>query len=229
MLGLRIFLLFLSIIKKLLSMEGEKSIQIIGKRSPLDSAFAIFENFSDWVNLRKSKVLPDGVYFAVVLLGNKNKADIYPHIFVQGYRPHSSGAQIHVDKRRYGKFVLRGAKVAPDDVEFDTVQLYQIKGERAVELILTEGECQTLGGARKLIDRICQDRQLEQLSKVKHYLYDCPTSVGYFLKGRIYDVWSVLIGENTGFALEKKVLIVDYLTGIPAIVPYEDACFAKAE
>ena len=207
----------------------KKNIKMIGKKSPIDSTFAVFESFSDWLTLKESKVLPEEVYFAVLRPTNKAKADIYPNLFVQGYRPHSSGAQIHVDKRRYAKFVPAGQKVAADDLEFNKVQLYQVKGEREVELVLQEGESQTLAGAEKLVNRICSERKIEKLSDIKRYHYTCPNSVGYYLKDRDYDVWSVLVGENTGFSLTKKVLVVDYLTGIPAIVPYQDKSFEKIE
>lgn len=212
-------------------MSKEKAIEMVGTMSPCSSPFAIFEHFQDWKMVKTNKVLPDGVYFAVITLEDKSKAaDIHPNIFVQGYRPHSSGAQIHVDKRRYGKFISQGMpKEAPDDVAFNLVQLYQVKGDLKVELVLKQGECQTAAGVQKLVDRICGERQLEKLSEVKRYRYICPASVGYYLKNRTYNVWSVLVGVNTGFSLDKKVLVVDCLTAIPAIVPYEDSCFEKVK
>lgn len=209
----------------------KKAIEmVVGTKSSWSSPFAIFESFQDWEMIKTNKVLPDGVYFAVITLEDKSKADIHPNIFVQGYRPHSSGAQLHVDKRRYGKFISQGMpKEAPDDVEFDLVQLYQVKEGLKVELVLKQGECQTAAGVQKLVDRICEERQLEKLSEVKHYRYTCPKSVGYYLKNRTYNVWSIMVGVNTGLSLDKKVLIIDYLTGIPAIVLYEDSCFEKVQ
>jgi hypothetical protein len=42
---------------------------------------------------------------------------------------------------------------------------------------------------------------------------------------RSYDVWSVPVGKNEGLSLKKELLVIDYLTGIPAIVPYEEQNF----
>ena len=95
----------------------KKNIKMVGEKSPIESSFAVFESFGDWLTLKRTKVLPQGVYFAVLRPTNKTKADIFPNLFVQGYRPHSSGAQIHVDKRRYAKFVPAGQKVAADDLD----------------------------------------------------------------------------------------------------------------
>lgn len=204
----------------------KNAIHLIGHKSPLSSPFAVFEHFGSWRDLREQKKLPIGVYFVVVVVADKNKADIYPNLFVQGYRPHSSGAQIHVDTRRYAAFVPDQSLVKSlEDVVYVESQLYQVKSDLEVELVLTVGEAQNKSCLIRLADRICAERQLEKLSEVKHYSYACPESVGYFLKGRVYDVWSLLVGINTGFSLEKRVLIMDYHTGIPAIVPYQDKCF----
>lgn len=207
-------------------MEEKRSIIMVGKKSSPHSVFAVFEHFNDWTGLRQNKVILDGFYFAVILSQSKTKVDIFPNLFVQGYRPHSSGAQIHVDKRRYDKFVPDSSmRVAEDDIAFDQVQLYKAISDRKVELIFTNGESQTESAAQSLADRICQERNFEKLSPVRRYRYHCPVAAGYFLACRSYDVWSMLIGKSNGFSLEKKVLIIDYLTGIPAVVPYDDRHF----
>ena len=205
----------------------KNAIRLIGRKSPLSSPFAVFEHFGSWRDMREQKKLPIGVYFVVVVVDDKNKADIYPNLFVQGYRPHSSGTQIHVDTRRYGSFVPDRMFVrSTDDVVYIESQLYQVKDDLGVEPVLTVGEAQNRSCVIKLADRICAERSFEKLSEVEHYSYACPASIGYFLGGRTYDVWSLLVGINTGFSLEKRVLIMDYHTGIPAIVPYQDSCFA---
>ena len=207
-------------------MEEKKAIIMVGKKSSPHSVFAVFENFGDWKQLQQEKVIPNGFYFAVLKLDDKIRADIYPDLFVQGYRPHSSGAQIHVDKRRYGKFVEdEGMRVAKDDLVFSECQLYQIIKNREVELVLSDKESQVVSGVEKLVQRICMQQSLTVLSDILRYRYHCPESTGYFLKGRSYDVWFVLVGKNEGLFLKKEVLVIDYLTGIPAIVPYTELCF----
>lgn len=209
-------------------MKEEKAIVMVGRKSPVNSAFAVFEHFKDWTTLRAHKVLPDKAYFVVLTLANKNKADIVPNLFVQGYRPHSSGSQLLVEKRRYGAFISAEKEAQhSDDVHFLQVQLYQIKEGNEVELILSSGECQLQDRIEKLAERICQERNYTKFGKIGLYRYHCPSSVGYFLANRIYKVWAGIIGRNKDFSLEKKILIMDYYTGIPAVVDYDDEMFRK--
>ena len=175
--------------------------------------------------------MPDLVYFLVVTLADKDKADIRPNLYVQGYRPHSSGAHLSVDTRRYGEFVPNDKaqkRCFSDDIVFLECQLYQVKEDLDVELVLKSGDSHDKAKIAELAKRICWERGYQQLSDVAVYHYDCPRSAGYFLTGRQYKVWSMLVGEPTGFELRKRVLIFDYDTGIPAIVEYEDDCFLKA-
>ena len=207
----------------------EKSIIMVGQKSPLDSAFAVFEHFKDWGTLRKSKVLPENAYFLVVVLADKNKADIAPNLFVQGYRPHSSGSHVAVDCRRYGAFLPEEkAVLAKDDIQFLQTQLYQIKGEREVELILRDGECTQKEAIERLVNQICSERSYTLLNDVQKYMYNSLKSAGYFLGGRKYPVWGALIGENVDGQLVKKMLILDYYTGVPAVVVYVDSLFEVA-
>ena len=204
----------------------EKSIVMVGTKSPLDSAFAVFEHFIDWTSLRANKILPDRAYFVVVVLAEENKADIAPNLFVQGYRPHSSGKQVLVDRRRYDAFVPHNCKTHQrGDVVFVQSQLYQIKGEREVELILTNGQSQQREAVKALANRICRERSYQKLSDIREYRYCCHSSAGYFLANRNYHVWSAMIGEDVGGQLVKKMLVLDYFTGIPAVVAYHDKLF----
>lgn len=208
----------------------KNAIQMIGRKSPLDSPFSVFESFGEWTSLKATKILPPNAYFVVVLLNKKIGADIHPNIFVQGYRPHSSGAHVSADKRRYGAFVPDGMPSKyNDDVVFITSQLYQIKGEHEVDLVLAKGECFQQEKMKNLVDRISQERQYSLLGELGLYTYHCTESFGYFLKDRTYKVWAILVGENAGFTLNKKMLIFDYSTGIPAAVPYHDKLFTKVE
>lgn len=204
----------------------EKSILMRGEKSDYTSSFSVFESLSSWEKVREYKVIPEGFYFAVLVVSGKKCVDVYPDLFIQGYRPHSSCGRMHVDKRRYAKFINdEGLREAPDDVVFFRSQLYQIVGKREVELVLKNGECRTVEGATKLTERICKEYSFEKLGDVKRCTYHCSDSSGYFLAHRSYDVWSVLVGENAGFTLDKKVLVIDYLTGIPSIVPYDESHF----
>jgi len=205
-------------------------IIMVGNRSDCHSDFAVFEAFKNWRQLRTVKILPERVYFAVLTIADKKKADIIPNLMVQGYRPHSSCAWLSVDTRRYGEFVKKETvrdKVYPDDVVFSESQLYRIKGETKVELVLLSGDSYKEEKIETLADCICKERGYEPLGELALYDYECPRSAGYFLKGRNYRVWAVLVGEPTGFELRKRVLIFDYWTGIPSIVEYNDECFFK--
>ena len=209
-------------------MMKEKAIIMVGPKSHHNSVFAVFESFRSWSLIKAEKVLDVGMYFAVLELRYNQRADIFPNLFIQGYRPHSSGAALHVDCRRYGAFIPSGSeKYAIDDLEFDAAQLYQIKGDEDVELILLDGQCKNASCIKKLAKRICKEQNFQELGELEHLMYHCPQSAGYFLALRSYEVWSVVVGENTGFSLSKKVLIFDYNTGIPAIVEYNDRHFER--
>ena len=209
-------------------MMKEKAIIMVGPRSSHNSDFAVFEKFRDWSSIKERKVLEKGMYFAVLELKHKRMADIYPNLFVQSFLPHSSGESLRVERRHYGAFVPSDSEMqASDDLEFDAVQLYQIKGDAEVELILLDGQCKKASYMKKLAERICKEQNFQQLGKLEHLMYHCPQSAGYFLALRSYEVWSVVVGENTGFSLNKKVLIFDYNTGIPAIVEYNDRHFER--
>lgn len=203
------------------------SIIMIGDTSDVFSPFAVFETFKNWTGIRDVKILPQGVYFAVLVLANNHNVDIRPDLFVQGYRPHSSGKNISVDKRRYGEFVREKRPDFNDDVVFCQSQLYQVIGEREVALVLKDGDSHCFEKIERLTHRICAENGYERLSNIEEYSYSCPSASGYFLACRTYHVWSVLIGKSTGFALDKKVLIFEYETGIPAIVDYDDRNFEK--
>lgn len=204
----------------------KKSIIMTGGRSPVDSAFAVFEHFKDWTGIRSIKVIPDGAYFAVLMLSQKDKADIAPNLFVQGYRPHSSGTFVTVDRRRYGAFVPDWEDAqAKDDVKFLQAQLYQVLGAQEVRLVLKDSERYQKSAILNLVDGICQERAYTQLNEVRQYVYRASEAKGYFLANREYHVWGVMVGQNVDGLLVKKMLIVDYHTGIPAVVPYVDEHF----
>ena len=203
------------------------SIIMVGDKSDAFSPFAVFETFKNWTSVRDVKILPQGVYFAVLVLTDYQTVDIRPDLFVQGYRPHSSGKNLSVDKRRYGEFVREKRTNFKDDVVFCQSQLYQVMGEREVALVLKNGDSHCFEKIEQLTKKICAENGYERLSDIKKYSYSCPSASGYFLACRTYHVWSVLIGKSTGFALDKKVLIFEYETGIPAIVDYDDRNFER--
>ena len=68
------------------------------------SDLAVFESCSMWPKIRQSKIIPVGFYFVAGILAGrlKQKADLVPGIFIQGYRPHSSNGLFSSEKRGYG-------------------------------------------------------------------------------------------------------------------------------
>lgn len=209
---------------------NETAIIMVGKKkSDCQSPFAVFETFKAWTHLREIKVIQNGFYFAVLVLQDKQNADIHPDLFVQGYRPHSSFAKLYVDKRRYGRFVKAEEKEYCDDVVFAAVQLYQIMGAREVRLVLKNGESHDLAKVTELAGQICQELKLELLGNLRLVEYYCPVSSGYFLANYHYKVWAAVVGERNGLKLDKKALIFDYETGIPGVVEYDDRHFETIE
>lgn len=199
------------------------------RRSPSASSFTVFEYFKNWSELKQEKVLPPGSYFVVVVVGKK-MVELKPDLFIQGYRPHSSSRIFGVSKRRYGAFVRCGSNnaAAEDDVVFEAANLYRIAGPQEVELILMDGESHDAVKIKELSARICATEQLEPLSSLCRYQYSPKESTLYFLAGRTYSVWSLVVGQSQGLSgMVKKVLVFDYETGIPAVVPYDESCFKK--
>lgn len=204
----------------------EDKIIMLDRKSNCSSDFAVFEHFRSWKNLRESLVLPNGVYFAVLVSLEKFRFQIEPNLFIQGYQPHSSGKNVVCSQRGYGAFIQdESLRRSEDDLLFFSSQLYQIKEKTIVELILCEGESQDLQKTKWLAQRICNERSYQQLGDLARYNYFCRSSAGYFLAGRNYQVWAMLIGESTGFSLKKRMLVIDFLTGIPSIVDYVDDNF----
>lgn len=210
-------------------MENER-IELVGeKRSAVCSSFSVFETYVGWKKWRESKVIPDGKYFAV--LTTTHKVELKPDLFVQGYRPHSSSGALSVERRRYGEFVRYGLQGQReefnDDVVFLQANLYQVESGNKVELILEDGDSYSEEKMSDLVDRICWEQGLERLGDLHVCKYSCSLSEGYFLAGREYKVWAVLVGKNVELSLKKKVLVFDYETGIPALVEYEADAFVK--
>ena len=61
-------------------MEKSAIIMLGSKKSDSKSPFAVFENFGDWSYLKNNKVIPEGMYFAVVVPENNKKVDIFPDL-----------------------------------------------------------------------------------------------------------------------------------------------------
>ena len=206
-------------------MKKEAIVLVVNKKSAPSSSFAVFETINSWATLKEIKVIPNGHYFAVLVVNGN--PDIRPDLFVQGYRPHSSCRVIHTDRRRYGEFVRNARPEFKDDVIFYDSQLYQIKGDLEVELILKSGESQNADEMQKLAQRICNDHGYIQLEPLETYEYACPVSVGYFLAGRKYHIRATLVGKVNELSMEKKLLIFEYETGIPALVEYQSDCLTR--
>ena len=176
------------------------------------SDLAVFESCSMWPKIRQSKIIPVGFYFVAGILAGrlKQKADLVPGIFIQGYRPHSSNGLFSSEKRGYGALLVKpesDVKTAPDDLVLCEANVYQMKEDDRFELVLMNSEWR-------------------HPEAVKQFVYHCDKSRGYFLAGRDYEVWSQLVGlvENTQ-GLSKKVLVVDYNCGIPCVVDFKEENF----
>lgn len=207
----------------------KNTIIMKGKKSHIGSSFSVFENLNSWKLVAQDKVIPVGSYFAVLTVGSK-QVEVRPDLFVQGYRPHSSSKILSVQKRRYGAFVRNGtseSQTYDDDVEFAQANLYQRIGELDVELVLSDGECHDKDAMTALMLRICEQQYLQPLGELKVLKYFCKNSKAYFLSGRSYKVWAVMVGKDEDMSMTKKVLIFDYETGIPALVDYDETSFTE--
>ena len=195
------------------------------------SDLAVFESCSMWPKIRQSKIIPVGFYFVAGILAGrlKQKADLVPGIFIQGYRPHSSNGLFSSEKRGYGALLVKpesDVKTAPDDLVLCEANVYQMKEDDRFELVLLNSEWRHPEAVKQFMVRLRQEHRLEEISDVKKCVYHCDKSRGYFLAGRGYEVWSQLVGlvENTQ-GLSKKVLVVDYNCGIPCVVDFKEENF----
>ena len=207
----------------------KNTIIMKGKKSHIGSSFSVFENLNSWKLVAQDKVIPVGSYFAVLTVGSK-QVEVRPDLFVQGYRPHSSSKVLSVQKRRYGAFVRNGTSESQkydDDVHFAQANLYQRLGELEVELVLSDGESHDKDAMTALVLRICEQQSLQPLGELKVLKYSCKSSKAYFLAGRSYKVWAVMVGKDEDMSMMKKVLIFDYETGIPALVDYDETSFTE--
>ncbi|OLA78944.1 MAG: hypothetical protein BHW57_08510 [Azospirillum sp. 47_25] len=184
-----------------------------------------------WPKIRQSKIIPVGFYFVAGILAGrlKQKADLVPGIFIQGYRPHSSNGLFSSEKRGYGALLVKpesDVKMAPDDLVLCEANVYQMKEDDRFELVLMNSEWRHPEAVKQFMVRLRQEHRLEEISDVKKCVYHCDKSRGYFLAGRDYEVWSQLVGlvENTQ-GLSKKVLVVDYNCGIPCVVDFKEENF----
>lgn len=209
-------------------MRNDK-IVMIGKKSNSYTSFAVFESLSSWRTLREMKVIPVGHYFAVLVVNDRICLDVRPDLFVQGYRPHSSSSVLHVDRRRYGEFVREARPEFKDDVVFCESQLYQVKGELEVELVLGAGEASDVTCMEGLVQRICAECGYNELGKLGVYSYECKKSVGYFLAGRKYKIWATVVGKVNELSMSKKILIFEYETGIPALIDFDTDCLSAID
>ena len=195
------------------------------------SDLAVFESCSMWPKIRQSKIIPVGFYFVAGILAGrlKQKADLVPGIFIQGYRPHSSNGLFSSEKRGYGALLVKpesDVKTAPDDLVLCEANVYQMKEDHRFELVLMNSEWRHPEAVKQFMVRLRREHRLEEISDVKKCVYHCDKSRGYFLAGRDYEVWSQLVGlvENTQ-GLSKKVLVVDYNCGIPCVVDFKEENF----
>lgn len=216
-------------------METKKEKFLVGeRRSSGASDLAVFENYKNWPALHATKIIPVGFYFVAGILchAQRNKADLHPDIFVQGYRPHSSSGMFAADKRAYGALWVgeMPETAAKDDVHLLEANVYRMVHGDDFELVLANKEWENEEKVTAFMQRFREELGLEGLSGLKKFKYTCEKSRGYFLKGRTYEVWSQLVGRpEKSLELTKKVLIVDLHCGVPCVVDYAEENFSPIE
>ena len=216
-------------------METKKEKFLVGdRRSSGKSDLAVFESYKHWPEMRAMKVIPVGFYFVAGILSyrQRNKADLHPNIFVQGYRPHSSSGMFASDKRAYGAIWVGEMPelAAKDDVHLIEANVYRMVHGDDFELVLANKEWLDEEKVTAFMKRFREELGLEGLSGLKKFKYTCEKSRGYFLKGRTYEVWSQLVGRpEKSLELTKKVLIVDLHCGVPCVVDYAEENFSPIE
>lgn len=216
-------------------METKKEKFLVGeRRSSGKSDLSVFENYKNWPEMRTMKVIPVGFYFVAGILCHeqKNKTDLHPNIFVQGYRPHSSSGMFASDKRAYGALWVgeMPETAEKDDIHLVEANLYRMVLGDDFELVLANKEWLDEEKVDAFIKRFREEQGLEGLSNIKKLGYLCDKSRSYFLKGRKYEVWAQLVGRpEKSLELTKKVLIVDLHCGVPCVVDYVEENFSPME
>lgn len=200
------------------------------KKSESSSPMAVFEYYKNWPVLKAMKIIPDGFYFLVGVSVGK-KIDIVPDLFVQGFQPHSNSGPFRSLQRGYGKIFVgtdQTSDITEDDVVLQQANLYQAKPNDQFELVLKCNEWHDQVTVEAFMQRFMIEHKLEKMSEIDLFKYRCPKSRGYYLSGRKYKVWAMLVGDaSDGQRLQKKVLIVDYHTGLPCVVGFEANAFEK--
>lgn len=201
------------------------------KKSNPVSPMAVFEYYKNWPSLKAMKIIPEGFYFLVGVMVGKKRVDIVPDLFVQGYQPHSNSGPFRSLQRGYGKIFVgtnQTSDLTEEDIVLQQANLYQAKPDDTFELVMFYNEWREREKVEAFMQRFMSERKLEKLSEIGLYKYYCPKSRGYYLSGRKYKVWGMLVGDaSDGQRLQKKVLIVDYHTGLPCVVAYEPEAFKE--
>jgi len=205
------------------------------RRSHVNSDLAVFECSNVWNWIQSVKIIPEGFYFVAGLLpyNMKRMTDIVPNIFVQGYRPHSENGPFASERRSYGALLVGDSgdiKPEKDDICLLEANLYQAVENGCFQLILMNQEWRDLAKVKDFMARLRDERNLLETSGIKKCIYRCNKSRGYYLAGRIYVVWAQLVGEvESAQELTKKVLIVDYNSGLPCVVDFDEGNFSLTE
>ena len=133
------------------------------------SDLAVFESCSMWPKIRQSKIIPVGFYFVAGILAGrlKQKADLVPGIFIQGYRPHSSNGLFSSEKRGYGALLVKpesDVKTAPADLVLCEANVYQMKEDDRFELVLMNSEWRHPEAVKQFMVRLRREHRLEEIT-----------------------------------------------------------------
>lgn len=211
-------------------LTGEKS-------TPVTSDLATFES-QPWAKFADDAKIPTGQHFIVGKLDfmYKKHAVLSPDVWIQNYRPHSDPTSgYYYSPRKYDKIWssterMKSGRIEqfyPEKMQHDLClvesNLYFMKNQGEFVLDALNCEWQQEGKDFEFLQRICDLRDFEILSDegAQKRIFCCEENLGYFLKGRKYEVSCILVGKTKDFAgYQKLILFCDFETGIPSIVDF---------
>lgn len=193
----------------------------------------------------REKKIHDWAYFVVGYAKDGEEDLPGSGLYIAGYRPYSDYTKFNIKKRGYSRIVVKPDEellakyFSPQQVmEINRVAKQKIPGEKRFEkaqLYLMEDafighfslemENQDWLNPKKvksLVNRNIENRRLQDYSEPELYLYSPRESNGYFLEGKDYVVWVVIVGVQDTYRGEykKRSLCIDVLSGSVCVVPF---------
>ncbi|MDR1026005.1 MAG: hypothetical protein LBL47_01270 [Lactobacillus sp.] len=157
-----------------------------------------------------------------------------PSIYILDYRPINDTLDTGYGTRSYEKawsFENRDgfAGVETKDLLFTESALYKSISETEFALVFKDGEWKEKAKAKAFLAKLAKELgytvfpyfpEMNGKKKVmQKRLFECKKSVGYFLKGKSYEVYSLVVGKVLPLSgYEKKIIFLDYETGIPGVL-----------